>query len=60
MFLKIAAMRKVVTIVYDKNGIVQTIKGRVLSLNLREQFLSIIDEQKRTFSIRLSSIREVY
>ncbi|GHH99882.1 hypothetical protein AM1BK_34250 [Neobacillus kokaensis] len=60
MFLKNLAMKKLVTIVYDKNGIVQTMKGRVYCLNLREQILSLKDEQQKISSISLSSIREVY
>ncbi|AZU60526.1 hypothetical protein [Neobacillus mesonae] len=60
MFLKKLAMSKPVTIVYDKNGMIQTFKGRVYSLNLRDQILSLIDKQQQIFSISLSSIREVY
>ncbi|MCM3569799.1 YolD-like family protein [Neobacillus mesonae] len=60
MFLKKLAMRKPVTVVYDKNGSIQTVKGRVYRLSLREQILSLIDEQQKIFSIQLSSIREAY
>ncbi|WHY87140.1 hypothetical protein QNH39_04560 [Neobacillus novalis] len=60
MFLKKLAERKLVTIDYDKNGILQTIKGRVYRLNLREQILSMKDEQQNSFSIRLSGIRKIY
>lgn len=60
MFLKKLAGRNLVTIDYDKNGISQTVKGRVYYLNLREQMLSLKDEHQNSFSIRLSGIRKVY
>jgi hypothetical protein len=61
MFLKkLAEKNKVVTIDYDKNGALQTFKGRVFHLNLREQILSLRDEKQKTYSIRLSGIRNVY
>ncbi|WP_066070400.1 hypothetical protein [Neobacillus soli] len=60
MFLKKLAERKLITIDYDKNGILQTIKGHVYRLNLRKQILSMKDEQQNSFSIRLSGIRKVY
>ena len=60
MFLKKLTGRNFVTIDYDKNGITQTVKGRVYYLNLREQMLSLKDEQQNSFSIRLSGIRKVY
>ncbi|EKN71615.1 hypothetical protein BABA_00380 [Neobacillus bataviensis LMG 21833] len=60
MFLKKLSERKLVTIDYDKNGISQTIKGRVYCLNLREQILSLKDEQQNSFTVRLSRIRKVY
>jgi hypothetical protein len=60
MFLKkLAEKNKVVTIDYDKNGTLQTFKGRVFHLNLREQMLSLKDD-KKTYKIRLSAIRNVY
>ncbi|MBO0961386.1 YolD-like family protein [Neobacillus sp. MM2021_6] len=60
MFLKKLSERKPVTIDYVKNGRSQTIKGRVYCLNLREQILSLKDEQQNSFTIRLSGIRKVY
>ncbi|MFJ7725305.1 hypothetical protein ACIQXV_03980 [Neobacillus sp. NPDC097160] len=60
MFLKKLAESKLVTIDYVKNGISQTIKGRVYRLNLREQMLSLKDEQQNSFTLRLSGIRKVY
>jgi hypothetical protein len=60
MFLKKLAERKVVTIDYDTNGTLQTFKGRVHKLNLREQILSLIDDKQKTYSFRLSGIRKVY
>lgn len=49
-----------ITIDYFTNGILQTIKGRVYCLNLRDQLLSLKDEKQKVFSIRLSGIREIY
>lgn len=60
MFLKQLAENKSVTINYVKNGILQTTTGRVYCLNLREQILSLKDEQKNSLTIRLSGIRKVY
>ena len=60
MFLRKLAENKSVTIDYVKNGIVQTTTGRIYYLNLREQILSLKDEQQKSFSIRLSGIRKVY
>ncbi|WP_312470309.1 hypothetical protein [Neobacillus sp.] len=60
MYLKKLTENRMITIDYFTNGILQTIKGRVYCLNLREQLLSLIDEKQRVFSIRLSGIREIY
>lgn len=60
MFLKQLARKQPVTIDYDKNGHVQTIKGRVYHLDLREQMLSLLDEQQNYFTIPLSGIRKVH
>lgn len=59
MFLKQLAGKKLVTIDYDNNGCLQTIKGHVYRLNLKEQMLSLQDERKNFLTLRLSWIRKV-
>lgn len=60
MYLKKFTENKTITIDYDKNGALKTFKGRVYSLNLKEQILSLVDEQQKTFSLKLSGIRNIY
>jgi hypothetical protein len=60
MYLKKLAESGVITIDYDTNGTLQTFKGRVSKLNLREQILSLKDDKQKTYSIRFSGIRKVY
>lgn len=60
MFLKKLADSRLITIDYDTNGTLKTFKGRVSHLNLRDQILSLKDENQNSFSIRLSGIRNVY
>ncbi|PFP30565.1 hypothetical protein COJ96_04960 [Bacillus sp. AFS073361] len=60
MFLKKLTQNGLITIVYYKNGALQTLKGRVYHLNLKEQLLSLKDEKQMLFSIRLSSVRHIY
>jgi hypothetical protein len=60
MFLKKLTENRIITIDYFTNGVLHTIKGRVNSLNLREQLLSLKDDKQKSFSIRLSGIREIY
>lgn len=60
MYLKKISENRLITIDYDKNGVLQTIKGRVYCLNLKEQELSLKDEKQKPFSIRLSGIRHIY
>lgn len=60
MYLKKLTQNGAITIDYDTNGALQTLKGRVYRLNLKDQILSIIDEKQKSFSIRLSSIRHIY
>ncbi|CAH2716716.1 hypothetical protein BACCIP111895_03904 [Neobacillus rhizosphaerae] len=60
MYLKQLTENRMITIDYFTNGILQTIKGRVYCLNLRDQLLSLKDEKQKVFSIRLSGIREIY
>ena len=60
MFLKKLTENRIITIDYYLNGVLQTIKGRVYALNLREQLLSLTDEKQKAFSICLSGIRGIY
>lgn len=60
MFLKKLTENKPITIDYDKNGAVETIRGRVYKLNLIEQILSLKDDKQKLFTIRLSGIRQIY
>ena len=60
MYLKKLTENRPITIDYYSNGTLQTYKGRVDSLNLSEQMLSLKDEKQKSFSIRLSGIRQIY
>jgi ubiquinone biosynthesis protein UbiJ len=60
MFLKKLTQNGLITVDYYTNGALQTLKGRVYRLNLKDQLLSLKDEKQKTFSIRLSSIRHIY
>ena len=60
MFLKKLAQSGLITIDYVKNGALQTLKGRVHNLNLRDQIISLKDENQNSFTIRLSGIKNVY
>ncbi|MCM2532689.1 YolD-like family protein [Neobacillus pocheonensis] len=60
MYLKKLTENRLITIDYYKNGVLQTIKGRVYSLNLIEQIVSLKDEKQKIFSIRLSGIKQIY
>jgi hypothetical protein len=60
MYLKKITQNGLITIDYDTNGALQTIRGRVYRLNLKDQILSLIDEKQKSFSIKISSIRHIY
>ncbi|USK60920.1 YolD-like family protein [Peribacillus asahii] len=60
MYLKKLTEDRPITIDYYTNGALQTFKGRVYSLNLLEQRLSLKDDKQKPFSIRLSSIKHIY
>jgi len=60
MILKALRKKGVITINYYHNGLLQTCQGRVSNLDLRDQTLSLEDEQHNIFSIRLSGITEIY
>lgn len=60
MILKALRRNKLVTINYYIDGAIQTLKGRVHNLDLSDQTLSLEDENKNIFSIRLSGIKEIY
>ena len=48
---------KLLTINYQNNGFVQTVKGYIQNLNLLEQTLLLKDENQHVRSLRLSSIK---
>ncbi|WHZ59138.1 YolD-like family protein [Metabacillus hrfriensis] len=60
MILKALRRNKLVTVNYYIDGAVQTLKGRVHNLDLSDQTLSLEDENKNIFSIRLAGIKEIY
>ncbi|KEZ52434.1 MULTISPECIES: YolD-like family protein [Metabacillus] len=60
MILKALRRNKLVTVNYYIDGAVQTLKGRVRNLDLSDQTLSLEDEDKNVFSIRLAGIKEIY
>jgi YolD-like protein len=60
MILKALRRNKLVTVNYYIDGAIQTLKGRVHNLDLIDQTLSLEDENKNIFSIRLAGIKEIY
>nr|WP_268877752.1 YolD-like family protein [Priestia abyssalis] len=59
MILKELTQKRLVTINYYQDGILQKCKGRIFKLNLAEQTVLLKDQQQKTFSIRLSRIMEI-
>ncbi|KIL45418.1 YolD-like family protein [Jeotgalibacillus soli] len=59
MILKALRKNRTITIKYYENGMFQTCSGRVSNLNLSEQTLSLMDEQQKIYSIRLSGIKDI-
>ncbi|WP_418055454.1 YolD-like family protein, partial [Priestia megaterium] len=60
MILKALKTNKLLTINYQNNGFVQTVKGYIQNLNLLEQTLLLKDENQHVRSLRLSSIKNIY
>lgn len=60
MILKALKTNKLLTINYQNNGFVQTVKGYIQNLNLLEQILLLKDENQHVRSLRLSSIKKIY
>ncbi|OHR67061.1 hypothetical protein HMPREF3291_11770 [Bacillus sp. HMSC76G11] len=60
MILKALRRNKLVTVNYYIDGAIQTLKGRVHNLDLSDQTLSLEDENKNIFSIRLAGIKAIY
>ncbi|MGE7608247.1 YolD-like family protein [Peribacillus frigoritolerans] len=60
MILKSLKKKGITTIIYYKEGVLNTRKGQLHKLNLNEQTLSLKDENQKIFSIRLSRIMEIY
>ncbi|WP_129706416.1 YolD-like family protein [Priestia megaterium] len=60
MILKALKTNKLLTISYQNNGFVQTVKGYIQNLNLLEQTLLLKDENQHVQSLRLSSIKNIY
>lgn len=60
MILKELTAGRLVTINYYEDGLFQTCKGHIYSLDLRQQTLSLKDENQQVCSIRLSSIKKIH
>ncbi|MEH7465734.1 YolD-like family protein [Priestia megaterium] len=60
MILKALKTNKLLTINYQNNCFVQTVKGYIQNLNLLEQTLLLKDENQHVRSLRLSSIKNIY
>jgi len=60
MFLQKLAQGGMITIEYDRNGILRSLKGRVYHLNIKKQMVSLMDEKQVLHSIRLSGIRQIH
>ena len=59
MFLKALTKKRFVTIDYSRDGLSQTIRGRVYRFDLSKQILLLKDENQQVFSIQLSSIKKI-
>ncbi|WP_066369692.1 hypothetical protein [Neobacillus fumarioli] len=59
MYLKKLTENKLITVVYEANGAIQKIRGRVYRLNLKEQNILLKDDQQASHTIRLSCIRHI-
>ncbi|MDQ0201300.1 YolD-like family protein [Neobacillus ginsengisoli] len=59
MFLK-ELTKTEITITYYENGSLQTCNGRVCTLDLKKQTLSLKDKQQKKLSIRLADIRKIH
>lgn len=59
MFLKKILKNRLVTISYYQDGCLQTYKGRICSLDLSQQTLSIKNEFEQICSIRLAGIKDI-
>ncbi|ALC80319.1 MULTISPECIES: YolD-like family protein [Bacillus] len=59
MILNALRKNSFITVNYYENGSLKTSKGRISHLNVYEQHLTLIDEHKKTYSIRLSAIKEI-
>ncbi|MFZ7824462.1 MULTISPECIES: YolD-like family protein [Priestia] len=60
MILKALKTNKLLTINYQNNGFIKTVKGYIQNLNLLEQTLLLKDENQHVRSLRLSSIKNIY
>jgi hypothetical protein len=60
MYLKKFIKNNWITIIYDTNGTIKTIKGTVCNVNSKEQVLSIKDENQQACYIKFSAIRHIY
>lgn len=59
MFLKELATNRLITINYYKDGLLQTCKGCVYSLDLSQQTLLLKGENQQIYFIRFSGIKEI-
>lgn len=60
MLLKELTKNRFITIIYLRDGSLNTCKGRVYELNYFNQTIKVINEQQHSISIRLSSIKEIH
>jgi hypothetical protein len=59
MFLKKLAKTEPLTVSYHQDGFMQTCTGRLLSLDLKKQTLSLKDEKQKIYFIQLSGIKTI-
>lgn len=59
MILNALRKKSFITVNYYENGSLRTSKGRISHLNVHDQLLTLIDEHKEAYSIRLSAIKEI-
>jgi hypothetical protein len=60
MYLKKFTENSLLTIDYEANGTIKTLKGKVCSFNVKEQVLSLKDQNHNAITIKLSAIRNIY
>ncbi|MFP7413222.1 YolD-like family protein [Priestia filamentosa] len=59
MFLKKLTSKHSLTVIYCRDGLLQTCKGKVHQLDLSQQTLFIKDKNQQIYSISLFEIKEI-